>query len=221
MRGWRHWPGECPGALQCGNLLQGIREWLLVPEHLQSLGTALIYIQIGCAFLGSLSKLYTGVPVAELAIALFALIAIESGIQVLLRIYLVLMGCNLLLDVSWFVLVANELRNIAPGKLSAMALYIFLGLQATSSIARMVSAFIWFPLIREGFSSHDVASYQPVNFDARLATLGEVPRSEPFWPDESQASQSETLAGSIYDPVYFSSLFEDTKDGEHQIILQR
>ena len=47
---------------------------------------------------------------ANLAISLFALVAIESGSQVLGRSYGVLLVCALLLDIAWFILFSVEIR---------------------------------------------------------------------------------------------------------------
>jgi drug/metabolite transporter superfamily protein YnfA len=59
---------------------------------------------------GSLGALHTGILLANLALALFALIAIESGSQSLGRAYAGLLGFSLLLDIVWFILFTNEIR---------------------------------------------------------------------------------------------------------------
>ena len=58
---------------------------------------------------GSLGALYNGVLLINLAIALFALVAIESNSQSLGRTYAVLLLCALLLDISWFILFTQEI----------------------------------------------------------------------------------------------------------------
>ena len=65
--------------------------------------------KIGCALIGSLGALYNGVLLIDLAISLFALVAIESSSQSLARTYAMLLFCAILLDVSWFILFTYEI----------------------------------------------------------------------------------------------------------------
>lgn len=65
--------------------------------------------KIGCALIGSLGASYNGLSLINLAIALFALVAIESSSQSLGRTYAFLLFCAILLDISWFILFANEI----------------------------------------------------------------------------------------------------------------
>lgn len=65
---------------------------------------------MACALVGSLGAVYTGIVLANLALALFALIAIESGSQSLGRAYAGLLALSLLLDIVWFSLFTNEIR---------------------------------------------------------------------------------------------------------------
>lgn len=69
----------------------------------------LIGVKIGCALIGSLGALYNGVSLINLAIALFALVAIESSSQRLARTYAVLLFCAILIDVVWFILFTREI----------------------------------------------------------------------------------------------------------------
>ena len=59
--------------------------------------------------IGSLGALYNGVLLINLAIALFALVAIESNSQSLGRTYAVLLFCAILLDISWLILFSSEI----------------------------------------------------------------------------------------------------------------
>lgn len=61
---------------------------------------------------GSLGAAYTGLLLANLALALFALVAIESGSQSLGRAYAGLLAFALLLDIVWFILFTSETRCI-------------------------------------------------------------------------------------------------------------
>jgi len=62
---------------------------------------------------GSLGAAYTGIVLANLALALFALIAIESGSQSLGRAYAGFLALALLLDIVWFILFTNEIRLVS------------------------------------------------------------------------------------------------------------
>lgn len=59
--------------------------------------------------MGSLGAIYNGILLINLAIALFALVAIESSSQKLGRTYAVLLFCAILLDISWFILFTYEI----------------------------------------------------------------------------------------------------------------
>ncbi|RDX62565.1 hypothetical protein CR513_59089 [Mucuna pruriens] len=92
----------------CLNLRDRIRPWIRDYDRLQSFAVILIYVQIGCALIGSLGASYNGVSLINLAIALFALVAIESSSQSLGRTYALLLFCAILLDISWFILFGRE-----------------------------------------------------------------------------------------------------------------
>lgn len=70
---------------------------------------ALASAQIGCALIGSLGALYNGVLLINLAISLFALVAIESSSQSLGRTYAVLLVSAIFLDISWFILFTHDI----------------------------------------------------------------------------------------------------------------
>jgi hypothetical protein len=65
--------------------------------------------KIGCALIGSLGALFNGVLLINLVVALFALVAIESGNQTLGRTYAVLLFSAILLDIAWFILFSNTI----------------------------------------------------------------------------------------------------------------
>ncbi|KAK3024044.1 hypothetical protein RJ639_042955 [Escallonia herrerae] len=92
------------GSSQCQ-----IQSWLRDYDKIQSLAVILIYIQIGCALVGSLGALYNGVLLINLGIALFALVAIESSSQSLGRTYALLLFCAIVLDILWFILFSHEI----------------------------------------------------------------------------------------------------------------
>ncbi|PON37232.1 hypothetical protein PanWU01x14_322100 [Parasponia andersonii] len=94
----------------CDSLIRDrIQPWLRDYDSLQSFAVILLYIQIACALIGSLGALYNGVLLINLAIALFALVAIESSSQSLGRTYAVLLLCSILLDITWFILFSHDI----------------------------------------------------------------------------------------------------------------
>ncbi|KAF8398615.1 hypothetical protein HHK36_017546 [Tetracentron sinense] len=98
-----------PFIMPCSSLRTRIRSWLRDYDKIQAGAVILIYIQIGCALVGSLGALYNGVLMINLAIALFALVAIESSSQSLGRTYAALLLSAILLDILWFILFSNEI----------------------------------------------------------------------------------------------------------------
>ncbi|XP_026661213.2 uncharacterized protein LOC103709088 isoform X5 [Phoenix dactylifera] len=145
-----------------------IRSFLRDYDRLQSLAVILIYIQIGCALVGSLGALYNGVLLINLVVALFALVAIESSSQSLGRTYAVLLFFAILLDIAW---------NITPDE-------------------------------KLGVSSVDGTAYHEADFDVRNSFLN--PSTHEV--DRQTSNSDDILGGSIYDPAYYSSLFEDAPD---------
>jgi hypothetical protein len=79
-------------------------------NDVQICAIVLLYVQVVCALIGSLGALYTGIVVANLMLALFALVAIESGSQSLGRAYVGLLALALVLDILWFILFTSEIR---------------------------------------------------------------------------------------------------------------
>lgn len=101
--------------MPCCSLGERVQRFLRDYDSLQSLAVVLIYIQIACALLGSLGAIYNGVLLINLAIALFALVAIESSSQKLGRTYAALLFCAIVLDISWFVLFSYEICETCAG----------------------------------------------------------------------------------------------------------
>ncbi|RRT85030.1 hypothetical protein BHM03_00024079 [Ensete ventricosum] len=96
-------------ALCSSSLRLRIQSWLRDYDSLQSVAVVLIYIQIGCALIGSLGALYNGVLLINLVVALFAIVAIESSSQSLGRTYAVLLFFSILLDIAWFILFSHTI----------------------------------------------------------------------------------------------------------------
>lgn len=189
-----------------------IRAWCCDYDKIQSVAVILLYIQIACALIGSLGALYTGILLINLVVALFALIAIESSSQRLGRTYAVLLAFELVLDVIWFIFFSSEIWKIDPlkyGTFSVLSVKIVFWMQAIGFSVRMISSFVWFQMYRLGISSDYSAGYQPADFDSRCPLMN--PPISPA-PARQASLSNDVLGGSIYDPAYYSSLFQDTAD---------
>ncbi|XP_020182739.1 uncharacterized protein [Aegilops tauschii subsp. strangulata] len=195
-----HW---CPG------IGPRVRSFLRDYDALQSLALALIYLQIGCALIGSLGALFNGVLVINLVIGLFAVVAIESSSQRLGRTYAVLLFFAIVLDVAWFILFSHAIWNSTPdekyGQLFVFSLRLALLMQTIGFSVRFLSSFIWIQMYRLGVSS-STPTYYEAN-DARNSFLS--PRSNSV---RRGSMADDILGGSIYDPSYYSSLFEDVRN---------
>ncbi|KAJ4751594.1 transmembrane protein [Rhynchospora pubera] len=197
----------------CSPLLGSrIRSFFRDYDSLQGLAIVLIYIQIGCALIGSLGAFYNGVLLINLVVALFALVAIESGNQTLGRTYAVLLFLAIFLDIAWFILFSHTIWNIAPnekyGALVVLSIKLALWMQIIGFSIRFLSSFVWVQMYRLGASSEsNNPSYHDTDYDARNSFLnraGGVARENSI--------SDEILGGSIYDPAYYSSLFKDVRD---------
>ncbi|KAI5073107.1 hypothetical protein GOP47_0011120, partial [Adiantum capillus-veneris] len=224
---WRDspwWPGQ-PGAFShshkqdknmlCAIASATIETWFQSYENLQFLAVLLLYLQVACSLIGSLGVSYTGALVANLAIALFALIAIESGSQALGRTYAVLLVCALLLDIAWFILFSVEIRQYPHeanvGRFTAFSLNLVLGMQISGFTIRFLSAFLWFQMYRLGIDHRGIDSH--VDVEGQSGTLGfSSPASSPRTTRQFSLSD-EVLGGSIYNPAYYSSLFSSPDEG--------
>ncbi|KAJ7980603.1 Transmembrane protein [Quillaja saponaria] len=189
----------------CLNLRGRIQPWLRDYDRLQSFAVNLIYIQIGCALIGSLGALYNGVLLINLAIALFALVAIESSNQSLGRTYAFLLFCAILLDISWFILFTRDIWNISTkdyGSFFIFSVKLTLTMEIIGFSLRLSSSLLWIQIYRLGM---DTTAPREADFDLRNSFLSP---SNPAVVRQSSGSD-EIVEGSIYDPAYYSSLFED------------
>lgn len=197
--------------MRCCSLGARMQQWLRDYDRLQSFAVILIYIQIACALIGSLGALYNGVLLINLAIALFALVAIESSSQSLGRTYAVLLLCAILLDVFWFILFTHDIWDISSESYGAFVIFsvrLTLAMQIVGFSVRLSSSFIWIQIYRLGVSSSVCVASQEPDFDLRNSFLSPV---APAAVGRSSDSD-DVLGGSIYNPAYFSSLFEDRQD---------
>ncbi|KAL5563787.1 hypothetical protein UlMin_033534 [Ulmus minor] len=201
----------------CESLLRDrIQPWLRDYDKLQSFAVILIYIQIACALIGSLGALYNGVLLINLAIALFALVAIESSSQSLGRTYAVLLLCAILLDISWFFLFSQDIWNISSEKYGTYVIFsvkLTMAMQIIGFSVRFSSSFLWIQIYRLGISYVDAGLSREADFDLRNSFLS------PATPAvvRQTSGSDEVLGGSIYDPTYYSSLFEDGRENRYSI----
>ncbi|KAG5076340.1 hypothetical protein JHK82_055035 [Glycine max] len=197
----------------CLNLRDRIQQWIRDYDRLQSFAVILIYLQIGCALIGSLGASYNGVSLVNLAIALFALVAIESSSQSLGRTYAFLLFCAILLDISWFILFANEIWNISTKYYTTFFTFsvkLTLAMQIVGFTVRLSSSLLWIQIYRLGASYVNAAS-RAADSDLRSSFLS------PMTPAVARqcSNSNEILGGSIYDPSYYSSLFEDAQENKY------
>ncbi|KAJ6702713.1 hypothetical protein OIU74_013796 [Salix koriyanagi] len=203
--------GCCPAARLFKHWFQA---WLRDYDSLQHLALILIYVQIGCSLIGSLGALYNGILLINLAISLFALVAIESSSQRLGRTYAVLLFSSLLLDIAWFILFSRPIWNISSddhGMFFVVSVKLTLVMEIIGFIVRLSSSLLWIQIYRLGVPYIDSTAPQEADFDLRSSFLS------PTTPAAlaRQCSDSDVvLGGSIYDPAYYSSLFEDGQDNK-------
>lgn len=186
--------------------------WLRDYDSIQSISVLLIYIQIGCALLGSLAAMFNGVLMINLVIALFALVAIESSSQSLGRTYAVLLFCAIVLDISWFILFSRMiwnfgLENYGPSFIFSVRLAFIM--QTIGFSARFFSSFLWIQMYRLGATTVSNSAYQELDFNERDDYHASL---ESNAVARQNINSDDILGGSIYDPAYYSSLFEDVKD---------
>ncbi|XP_024995278.1 uncharacterized protein LOC112528478 isoform X1 [Cynara cardunculus var. scolymus] len=195
----------------CPELNTQIQTWLRDYDKIQSVTVILIYIQIGCALIGSLGALYTGVSLVNLGIALFALVAIESSSQSLGRTYAVLLFSAILLDILWFILFSHEIWYMSSeiyGKFAIFSVKLTLLMQVIGFSVRSSSSLLWIQMYRLGASPVDSTCPQEGDQDLRNSFIN------PATPSVMRpaSGSNDVLGGSIYDPVYYSSLFSDNQD---------
>lgn len=194
----------------CGLRWTEIEGWIREYDNIQRLAVKLIYAQIGCALIGSLGALYNGVLLVNLSISLFALVAIESSSQSLARTYAVLLFSSILLDLSWFFLFSHHIWHIPSeiyGTFVSLSVKLTLAMQIIGFSVRLSSSLLWMQMYRLGASYMDNSLPRDTDVDLRNSFLS------PTTPIVRRPSASEeVIGGSIYNPAYYSSLFEDTGD---------
>ncbi|KAK9156497.1 hypothetical protein Scep_003071 [Stephania cephalantha] len=199
--------------MPCHALRARIRFCLGDYDQLMHLALLLIYVQIGCSLVGSLGALFNGVSLINLVIALFALVAIESSSQSLGRAYALLLCCGILLDIFWFILFSRQIWNTSSSHdhnpLFVFSLRLLFCMQIAGFSVRTASSFLWIQMYRLGLSNVQNTTSRPS--DLRYSFLN--PPTPTALPRQNSHSD-EILGGSIYDPTYYSSLFEGPQDNK-------
>ncbi|KAG6781848.1 hypothetical protein POTOM_014763 [Populus tomentosa] len=168
-----------------------------------NLAVFLIYLQIGCSLIGSLGALYNGVLLINLAISLFVLVAIESNSQRLFRAYAFLLFSSFLLDVAW------NISSDKYGLFFVFSVKLTLAMQIVGFTVRLSSSLLWIHIYRLGVPYIDSTATREADFDLSSSFLSPTTTA----PVGRQCSDSDVvLGGSIYDPDYYLSLFEDGQD---------
>nr|XP_043611069.1 uncharacterized protein LOC122582710 [Erigeron canadensis] len=191
----------------CPELNTQIQTWLRDYDKIQSFAVFLIYIQIGCALIGSLGALYNGVSLINVVIGLFALVAIESSSQSLGRTYAALLFSAILLDILWFCLFSHEIWYISSeiyGEFAIFSVRLTLLMQIIGFTVRSSSSLLWIQMYRLGPSLVDITVPRDGDLDSRNSFM--CPATPPV---------IRRAAGSvdpIYDPGFYSSLFSDNQD---------
>ncbi|KAJ0084941.1 hypothetical protein Patl1_30071 [Pistacia atlantica] len=218
---------SCCSSCSCSSLTLRLRDelscFLRDYDRLQYIAVILIYIQIGCALIGSLSALYNGVLLINLAIALFALVAIESSSQSLGRTYAVLLFCAILLDTFWFILFSHDIWNISSDSYGVYFIFsvkLALAMQIVGFSVRLSSSLLWIQMYRLGVSYVEGGGggAREPDFDLRSSFLSPVTPAAVAAGNTERSVSDDVLGGSIYDPAYFSSLFEDSQQNKYSFV---
>ncbi|BBM97746.1 hypothetical protein MPTK1_1g07980 [Marchantia polymorpha subsp. ruderalis] len=201
--------------MQCCWRCLGARAWFQNYDDIQTCAVVLLYLQVVICLIGSLGASYTGVLVANLTLALFALVAIESGSQTLGRTYAGLLAFAVVIDIVWFILFTQEIgqkeEDSTFGRFSIFSLKLVFWMQVIGFSVRFLSGFLWLQMYRLGVAADNSAMYQPVDFDGRISTFG-LTQHEATSPSNSIATSDEVLGGSIYNPAAYANLFDQFTD---------
>ncbi|CAM8892759.1 unnamed protein product [Rhodiola kirilowii] len=196
--------------MRCDPLWTRLHPWIRDYDRLQWIAVLLIYIQIGCALVGSIGALYNGVMLINFAVTLFALVAIESANQRLGRTYAILLACTIFLDIVWLILFSYDIWNISSENYGTYVIFsvrVTLAMQCIGLSVRLSSSLLWIQMYRLGASYINSAAHSEIDSDLRNSFLS----PNPVFPAGGRqiSDINEALGGSIYDPIYYSSLFED------------
>eukprot|EP00850_Spirogloea_muscicola_P009214 SM000051S17574 [mRNA] locus=s51:421835:422912:- [translate_table: standard] len=190
-------------------------QWLEDCGDVQLAATKLLYAQLACEAAASAGPWYTGAAAADLAAALFALVALESGSQALGRTYAaLLLPATLLLDAAWLATFSRAAWHSHSGGggdswLEVLSLKVLLLAQAAGAALRLASALLWWQLYRLGASAGAPYALLDLENSGASGHLFTPDRGASSSRRHSLSSAADVLGGSIYNPAaYATSLFE-------------
>ncbi|PWA44282.1 hypothetical protein CTI12_AA527860 [Artemisia annua] len=197
----------------CSQFNNRVQTFLRDYDRIQSFSIILIYIQIGCGMIGSLGALYNGICLINVGISLFALVAIESSSQRLGRIYALLLFFAVLLDVFWFILFSHEIWYMSSqiyGNFVIFSVKLTLLMQIIGFLVRLSSSVFWIQMYRLGSSSLVDGTYHQDGDQNSFIN--------PATPNfiRHDFGSEDVIGGSVYDPAYYSSFFQDNQ-GERSL----
>ncbi|KAF4359538.1 hypothetical protein F8388_003541 [Cannabis sativa] len=109
-------------------------------------------------------------------------------------------------------------RNISSDKYGTFFIFsvkLTLSMQIIGFSVRLSSSLLWIQIYRLGVSHLDTTIPREADYDVRTSFLSPV---TPAAARQSSGSD-EVLGGSIYDPAYYSSLFEDGEENRVSVML--
>lgn len=105
-------------------------------------------------------------------------------------------------------LVYRNFSTETYGAFFVFSLRLALSMQIIGFSVRFLSSFLWIQMYRLGPASVESSAYREVDYDMRSSflnpSINEIARQT--------SNSDECLGGAIYDPAYYSSLFEDGQD---------
>jgi hypothetical protein len=105
--------------------------------------------------------------------------------------------------------VCRTISSADYAKIFIFSLKLTLAMQIAGFIVRLSSSLLWIQIYRLGASYVDTSS-RAADFDLRSSFLSPVTPAVARQISDS----NEILGGSIYDPAYYSSLFEDSQENK-------
>lgn len=109
-----------------------------------------------------------------------------------------------------FVCVCRNISSEIYGIYVIFSVKLTLSMQIVGFAVRLLSSSLWVQMYRLGVSYIDSSAPREADFDLRNSFLS------PATPAVVRSSGcDDALGGSIYDPTYYSSLFEDGRDNSH------
>eukprot|EP00850_Spirogloea_muscicola_P003605 SM000014S00393 [mRNA] locus=s14:1110203:1111314:+ [translate_table: standard] len=190
-------------------------QWLEDCGDVQLAATKLLYAQLACGAAASAGPWYTGAAAADLAAALFALVALESGSQALGRTYAaLLLPATLVLDAAWLATFSRAAWHSHCGGggdswFEVLSLKVLLLAQAAGAALRLASALLWWQLYRLGASAGAPYALLDLENSGASGQLFTPDRGASSSRRHSLSSAADVLGGSIYNPAaYATSLFE-------------